>query len=43
MEAVNPAFVLRNYLVHRAISAAEEGDFGEVQQLLSMARTPYEV
>ena len=43
MDAVNPWFVLRNYLAQEAIELAESGDFGRVHELLDASRTPYVV
>eukprot|EP00271_Cylindrocystis_brebissonii_P017332 TRINITY_DN4474_c0_g1_i1.p1 TRINITY_DN4474_c0_g1~~TRINITY_DN4474_c0_g1_i1.p1 ORF type:complete len:372 (+),score=90.71 TRINITY_DN4474_c0_g1_i1:479-1594(+) len=42
MDAANPAYILRNYLLQVAILAAEKGDFGEVRQLLQLLQRPYE-
>ena len=41
MDAVNPWFVLRNYLAQEAIESAEKGDLGRLHQLLDAGRTPY--
>ncbi len=41
MDAVNPWFVLRNYLAQEAIELAEGGDFTRVHELLDASRTPY--
>ena len=41
MDAVNPWFVLRNYLAQEAIELAEAGDFSRVEALLDASRTPY--
>ncbi len=42
MNAVNPRFVPRNYLAQQAIDAAEQGDLGEVEELLDVMRRPYD-
>jgi serine/tyrosine/threonine adenylyltransferase len=42
MNAVNPYFVLRNYLAQEAIDAAHEGDFTKVDHLLAAARHPFD-
>ncbi|KGN66443.1 uncharacterized protein LOC101218327 [Cucumis sativus] len=42
MDAVNPKYILRNYLCQTAIDAAEQGDFGEVRQLLKIMERPFD-
>lgn len=42
MNAINPKYVLRNYLAQLAIEKAEQGDFGMVQELLDLMRHPYD-
>ncbi|KAK7856294.1 upf0061 protein [Quercus suber] len=42
MDAVNPKYVLRNYLCQSAIDVAESGDFGEVRRLLKLMERPYD-
>ncbi|WP_205896808.1 protein adenylyltransferase SelO family protein, partial [Pseudomonas viridiflava] len=41
MHAVNPLYVLRNYLAQNAIEAAEKGDYEEVRRLHRVLSDPF--
>jgi uncharacterized protein YdiU (UPF0061 family) len=42
MRAINPKYVLRNWLAEVAIRKAQERDFSEVERLLTCLRHPYD-
>ena len=42
MNAVNPKYVLRNYLAQLAIDSSEKGDHSMVNELLDVLRHPYD-
>ncbi|MGV2990157.1 protein adenylyltransferase SelO [Vibrio sp. E150_011] len=42
MRAVNPKYILRNYLAQQAIESAEQGDFSLVDDLIYVLKTPYD-
>lgn len=42
MHAVNPLYILRNYLAQEAIEAAEQGDFDPVRELHAVLSRPFE-
>ena len=42
MNAVNPKYVLRNYLAQQAIDAAELGDYAVLQELQQVLQNPYD-
>ncbi len=42
MRAINPKYILRNYLAQTAIEQAEEGNFSEVDKLLKLLRAPFD-
>jgi uncharacterized protein YdiU (UPF0061 family) len=41
MQAINPKFILRNYLAQIAIEKAEKGDFSELDTLLMLLQSPF--
>ncbi|AMN67260.1 protein adenylyltransferase SelO family protein [Psychrobacter sp. P11G5] len=43
MQTTNPVYVLRNSMAQRAITAAEQGQFGEVARLYDLLASPYTV
>ena len=42
MLAVNPRYILRNYLAQQAIEKAEQGDFSEVEMLVTLLQRPFD-
>ena len=42
MDAVNPKYVLRNYLAQNAITQAQQHDFSEVARLLHLLERPFD-
>ena len=42
MRAVNPLYVLRNYLAQQAIAAAEQGDYSVVRELHAVLARPFD-
>jgi uncharacterized protein YdiU (UPF0061 family) len=43
LDAVNPRYVLRNWMAQEAIDLAEQGDLSRVHELLDLVRRPYDV
>ncbi|PWK21139.1 uncharacterized protein YdiU (UPF0061 family) [Maribacter polysiphoniae] len=42
MNAVNPKYVLRNYMAQMAIDAADKGDYSLLDELFNLLKQPYE-
>lgn len=42
MNAVNPKYVLRNYMAQVAIERAQQGDFGEIEALRQLLARPFD-
>jgi uncharacterized protein YdiU (UPF0061 family) len=42
MHAVNPKYVLRNYLAQVAIEKAQQKDFSEIERLLTIFQKPFD-
>lgn len=42
MDAVNPKYVLRNYMAQLAIDKANEGDYSLIDELFTMLKKPYD-
>jgi uncharacterized protein YdiU (UPF0061 family) len=41
MNAINPKYVLRNYMAHLAIEAADKGDYSVLEELFQLLKQPY--
>ena len=41
MNAVNPKYVLRNYMAQLAIDTANDGDYGLINELYQLLKKPY--
>ena len=41
MNAVNPKYVLRNYMAQLAIDKADEGDYSLIEMFFNMLQNPY--
>ena len=42
MNAINPKYILRNYLAQQAIDKAEQGDYSLTEELLAVLQHPYD-
>ena len=42
MNAVNPKYVLRNYMAQLAIDASETGDYKLIDELFQLLKNPYD-
>ena len=42
MQAVNPKYILRNYLAQNAIDLAQKNDFSEVNKLRQILARPFD-
>ncbi|MFY9241655.1 MAG: YdiU family protein [Polaribacter sp.] len=42
MDAVNPKYVLRNYMAQLAIDAADKGDYSLINELFQLLKKPYD-
>ncbi|MFT6898567.1 MAG: hypothetical protein ACJA13_002991 [Paraglaciecola sp.] len=42
MNGVNPKYVLRNYLAQQAIDKADNGDYSEIELLMTILKKPYD-
>ncbi len=42
MLQTNPKYILRNYMAEQAIRKAHEGDYAEVEKLLTLLKSPYD-
>ncbi len=42
MQASNPKYVLRNYLAQVAIERTEQGDYSEIEHLLTVLHAPFD-
>lgn len=42
MNAINPKYVLRNYMAQLAIEAADNGDYSLIEELYTLLKKPYE-